>query len=117
MNIETFVLVGVIYAIGCYVTAFLLGIRNAVYGVIGDEEADWFMGIFWPICVLILIVLGLGLLCQFSLSKMRNRFPAMTRFLQRTWKCVRTAIFAVSLVFRPVKLGKIVGKRICRNRV
>lgn len=115
MNIETFVLVGVIYVIGCYVTAFLMGIGNAV-DRITDDGAEWFMSVFWPICILTLVVLGLAWLFKFLSTRLKSRFPAMTRDLKRTWKRIRTAIFVVSLVFRPIKFGEIVGKRIFRNR-
>ena len=36
----------------------------------------------------------------------------MARFVQKVLKYARTAIFVVSLMFRPAKLGEIVGKRI-----
>lgn len=114
MSIETLVWLGVVYVIGFYITAFFLGIGDAMCGLSADDT-DWFMSVWWPICIPILVVVGLEMLFKFSFAKLKSRFPAMVKFVQRTWKRVRTAIFTVSLVFRPVKLGEIVGKRICRR--
>ena len=108
-------LLGVGYAIGFYVTAFLTGIWDARYGIKFDCD-DWIGCTAWPIFVSMLIVtglvFGLSVLCEWTFSRIRSRFPAMARFVQKVLKYARTAIFVVSLMFRPAKLGEIVGKRI-----
>lgn len=114
MSVETLVMLGVVYAIGFYVAAFIVGMTRC--GVFNEDDW-WLAGIFWPICVLIIIVVELQWLCESLFAKLKSRFPGMTKFVQRVWKRIRTAIFAVSLVFRPAKLGEIVGKRIFRDRV
>lgn len=119
MNIETLVLLGVVYAIGLYATAFIMGM---VYEKKGMEfkEGDWFTCLCWPVCIsafaMLGVVVGILLFCSWAISRLSSRFPAMANFVQRAWKCIRTAIFAVSLLFRPAKFGEVVGKLIFGER-
>ena len=119
MNIETLVLLGVVYAIGLYATAFAMGM---VYEKKGMEfkENDWFMCLCWPVYILVFAMAGavvwVLLFCDWAFSRLNSRFPAMVNFVQRMWKCIRTAIFAVSLLFRPAKFGEVVGKLIFGER-
>ena len=118
MNTETLVTLGVVYVIGFYVTTFVVCMWDASLGIEFDYD-EWFPCIAWPLFISILIVIvlvaGISKLYKLAFSRMESSFPAMARFVQRTLKCARTAIFAVSLLFRPAKFGELVGKRI-RNR-
>lgn len=118
MNIETLVTLGVAYAIGFYITAFVVSMWDVSLGIEFDFD-EWFPCVVWPFFILILIVIGLEAAlpklyksASARMKIMRSRFPAMARFVQRTLKCALTAIFAVSLLFRPAKFGELVGKRI-----
>lgn len=118
MNIETLVTLGVAYAIGFYITTFVVSMLDASLGIEVDFE-ELLPCIAWPIFISIIIVIGLvaGLskLYKSASLRMGSRFPAMARFVKRMLKCARTAIFAVSLLFRPAKFGELIGKRI-KNR-
>ena len=111
MNTEILVTLGVVYVIGFYVTAFLLGMFEERLNLKFDCD-DWLACMVWPISASMLIVVGLvvGLskLYKLAFSRIGSRFPATTRFVKKT-------LFAVSLLFRPAKFGELVGKRI-RNR-
>lgn len=119
MNIETLAMGGAVYAIGLYATAFVLGMVCEKKGM-EFKEGDWFTCLCWPVCIsafaMANAVVGVLLFCDWASSRLSIRFPVMIRFVQRTWKCIRTAIFAVSLLFRPAKFGEVVGKLIFGER-
>ena len=90
----------VIYFIGLWVCLFIDGLTH-VFTYSKDREGEWLVAIFWPLIVIILAGMGLGILIKYLCKKIP--------------KTVKNFFFYCSLPFRPIKAGELLSKKVTKE--